>query len=133
MARIREAGFEVSSQKESHLTKEMAESFYGEHADKDFFDQLVEFMSRRVILHIKFKKWQKNLFITRPKCALCELWADSAARTLPLIFFCSFIFFDHSDKILTYLKTCLWNPDTCRHKILRLYSAQFRFVMFEVR
>ncbi|XP_063724854.1 thioredoxin domain-containing protein 6-like isoform X3 [Symsagittifera roscoffensis] len=45
MARIREAGFEVSSQKESHLTKEMAESFYGEHADKEFFDQLVEFMS----------------------------------------------------------------------------------------
>ncbi|XP_075257801.1 thioredoxin domain-containing protein 6-like isoform X1 [Convolutriloba macropyga] len=45
MSRIREAGFEVSSQKESRLTKEMAESFYGEHAEKEFFPQLVDFMS----------------------------------------------------------------------------------------
>lgn len=45
MAKISEAGFEVSAQKQSQLTKEMAENFYGEHADKEFFPQLVEFMS----------------------------------------------------------------------------------------
>ena len=46
MQRISEAGFEVSAQKESQLTREMAESFYAEHADKEFYDQLVDFMSR---------------------------------------------------------------------------------------
>ena len=34
-----------------------------------------------------------------------------------------------SDKILTCLKTCLWNPGTQRHKIVRLSSAQFGLVM----
>ena len=51
----------------------------------------------------------------------------SAIRYLddPLFFFCSFIFFDRSDKILTCLKTCLWNLGTHRRKIMRLSSAQF--------
>ena len=42
----------------------------------------------------------------------------------PLFFFCSFIFFDRSDKILICLRTCLWSPGTYRHKIVRLSSAQ---------
>ena len=46
-----------------------------------------------------------------------------------MFFFCSFIQFDRSDKILTCLKTCLWNPGTYRHKIVRLSSAQFGLVM----
>ena len=43
----------------------------------------------------------------------------------------SFLFFvlSRSDKILTYLKTGLWNPGTYRHKTVRLSNAQFGFVM----
>ena len=29
----------------------------------------------------------------------------------------------------TCLNTCLWNPGTCRYKIVRLFSAQFGLVM----
>ena len=45
-----------------------------------------------------------------------------------LFLFCSFIFFDHSDTILTCLKTCSWNPGTYRHKIVGISSAQFGHV-----
>ena len=37
--------------------------------------------------------------------------------------------FDRSDKILTCLKTCLWNAGTYRHKIVRLSNAHFGLVM----
>ena len=46
-----------------------------------------------------------------------------------LFFFCSLIFFDRSDKILTCLKTWLWNPGTYRHKIVLLSTAQFDLVV----
>ncbi len=46
MQRIREAGFEVTQQKQQNLSKEMAEAFYSEHKEKEFYDQLVDFMSR---------------------------------------------------------------------------------------
>ena len=36
--------------------------------------------------------------ITRPNCAFCALKADSATGTLHLFVFCSFIFFDRSEK-----------------------------------
>ena len=42
---------------------------------------------------------------------------------------CPLISFGCSDKILTCLETCLWNPGTYRHKIVRLSSAQFGLVM----
>ena len=61
--------------------------------------------------------------------AFCELLADSTTRTFPVFFFCSFIFFDCSDKILTCLETCLQNSWTYRHIILHLCSAQFGLVM----
>ena len=32
--------------------------------------------------------------------------------------------------LTTNLKTCLWNPGTYRHKIVRLSIAQFGLVMF---
>ena len=35
-------------------------------------------------------------------------------------------------KILKCLKTCLWNPGTYRHKIVRPSSAQFGLVMNEL-
>ena len=42
---------------------------------------------------------------------------------------CSFIHLNRSDKILTCLGTCLWNPGTYRHKFVRLSRAQFGLVM----
>ena len=46
--KIKEAGFNVSLTKETCLTKEIAEQFYSEHQDKDFFGDLTDFMSRSV-------------------------------------------------------------------------------------
>ena len=46
------------------------------------------------------------------------LWIVSGFRKkdTPFVLFCSFIFLDRSDKKLTGLRTCLWNPGTYRHK-----------------
>lgn len=46
MEKIQEAGFNVSLSTETCLTKEMAEQFYGEHKDKEFFGELTDFMCR---------------------------------------------------------------------------------------
>ena len=46
MAKIQEAGFVVSLNKETHLTKEMAEQLYADHSNSEFFDQLTDMMSR---------------------------------------------------------------------------------------
>jgi nucleoside diphosphate kinase len=43
--KIEEAGFTVSLSKETHLTKEQAQQLYTEHKDKDFYDNLTDFMS----------------------------------------------------------------------------------------
>ena len=48
--KIKEAGFNVSLTKETCLTKEIAEQFYSEHKDKEFFGDLTDFMSRSVKL-----------------------------------------------------------------------------------
>ena len=67
-------------------------------------------------------------------CALCVLVNFSRYFfffniILLLFFFCSLLSFDRSDKVLTCLKACLWNPGTYRHKIVLLSSAQFGLVM----
>ena len=46
IAKIQEAGFAVSLNKETHLTKEMAEQLYSDHRSSEFFDQLTDMMSR---------------------------------------------------------------------------------------
>ena len=46
MQKIHEAGFNVSLSTEQSLTKEMAEQFYGEHKDKEFYSELTDFMCR---------------------------------------------------------------------------------------
>lgn len=46
--KIREAGFDVALQKEKHLTKDLAEQFYSQHKDKEFFNDLTEYMSELV-------------------------------------------------------------------------------------
>ncbi|XP_062390924.1 thioredoxin domain-containing protein 6 [Sardina pilchardus] len=43
---IRAGGFSIMRQKETVLSRELAEEFYREHRDKPFFSQLVDFMCR---------------------------------------------------------------------------------------
>lgn len=44
--RIEAAGFSISQVKETQLTREMAENFYKQHSDKDFFNSLVDYMTQ---------------------------------------------------------------------------------------
>ncbi|MBQ8557738.1 MAG: nucleoside-diphosphate kinase, partial [Alphaproteobacteria bacterium] len=44
-AKIEAAGLRIVGQKRVKMTREQAERFYGEHAGKPFFEELVEFMS----------------------------------------------------------------------------------------
>jgi len=46
LQKINEAGFNISLSTETCLTKEMAEQFYSEHKDKDFYGELTDFMCR---------------------------------------------------------------------------------------
>nr|XP_023856664.1 thioredoxin domain-containing protein 3 [Salvelinus alpinus] len=46
MNQIKEAGFSISQVKETKLTREMAEEFYKDHKGKDFFNNLVDYMSQ---------------------------------------------------------------------------------------
>ncbi|XP_076088103.1 thioredoxin domain-containing protein 6-like isoform X28 [Mytilus galloprovincialis] len=43
--RIHEAGFKIAARKETKLTKEIAEEFYADHKDKDYYNDLVEHMT----------------------------------------------------------------------------------------
>ncbi|RKY82189.1 nucleoside-diphosphate kinase [candidate division KSB1 bacterium] len=43
--KIEESGFEIGAIKKVVLTKKQAEAFYGVHRDKEFFSDLVEFMT----------------------------------------------------------------------------------------
>jgi len=45
MTKIRSSGFHIAAQKETVLTRELAEQFYMEHKDKEFFGELTEFMT----------------------------------------------------------------------------------------
>lgn len=44
-AKIEEAGLKIVAQKRIWMTKMQAETFYGEHKGKPFFDELVTFMT----------------------------------------------------------------------------------------
>ena len=44
--RIKEAGFNISCQKEMDLPKDLACQLYKEHEGKDFYDNLVDYMTR---------------------------------------------------------------------------------------
>ena len=46
LGKIKEAGFNISLSKETHLTREMAEQLYSEHKGKEFFEELTGLMSR---------------------------------------------------------------------------------------
>ena len=48
LAKIEESGFTIAMSKEITLSREQAEAFYAEHKGSDFFETLVENMSRFV-------------------------------------------------------------------------------------
>lgn len=48
LGKIQESGFTIAMSKEITLSREQAEVFYAEHKDSDFFETLVENMSRFV-------------------------------------------------------------------------------------
>ena len=43
---IEEAGFTIAMSKEMYLSREQAQEFYEEHKDQDYFDSLVNNMTR---------------------------------------------------------------------------------------
>jgi len=53
---INEKGFRIKAMKMTHFTRERAESFYGIHAGKPFFEGLVDFMSSGPIVAIILEK-----------------------------------------------------------------------------
>lgn len=46
MLKIREAGFNIVAQKDVHLTREVAENLYKNCRDKEYFGELIDFMTR---------------------------------------------------------------------------------------
>ncbi len=50
IAKINTAGFKVVAMKLTQLSKRDAEIFYGEHSERPFFGELVEFMTRGPIV-----------------------------------------------------------------------------------
>ena len=46
MQRIREAGFHIAARKETSLTEEVAKQFYEEQDGKEYYEDLVNHMTR---------------------------------------------------------------------------------------
>ena len=46
MSKIKEAGFNIAARKETEISKEIAEQFYGDLKDKEYFSDLTEHMTR---------------------------------------------------------------------------------------
>ena len=57
MLRIREAGFHIAARKETELPRDIAEQFYGDHKEKEYFEDLVEHMTRYVHTRVG-NRWQ---------------------------------------------------------------------------
>ena len=50
--RIHEAGFRIAARKETTLSRDVAEEFYADHKDKDYYNELVDHMTRFVAITI---------------------------------------------------------------------------------
>ncbi len=80
-------GFTVAGLKKTQLSKVTAENFYGEHKERDFFDELTGFMVSGPIVAIVLKKedavseWRKLIGATNPENAdvgtIRKLFAES--------------------------------------------------------
>ena len=79
--------FRVAGLKKMHLSKALAEEFYGEHKGKDFFDELTGFMVSGPIVAIILEResavneWRKLIGATNPENAdvgtIRKLFAES--------------------------------------------------------
>ncbi len=83
--RIEKTGMKVIAAKMLHLTKEQAEGFYAEHAEKDFYAELVEYMtSEPVMVQVlegknAITRYRELMGKTDPEKAACgSLRADYA-------------------------------------------------------
>ncbi len=56
LAKINTAGFKIVAMKLTQLSKRDAEIFYGEHSERPFFGELVEFMTRGPIVSAILEK-----------------------------------------------------------------------------
>ena len=111
------------------MTGWRVEFFYSFWSKSNFLTQVVTLI---VVLNKKFRfsKFQSNLCFwyiynwLHYEAKQCILWMVSGFRNKDASsFFCSFISFDRSDKILTWLSTCLWNPETYRQKIVPIQCS----------
>ena len=72
---IEEAGFNIAQLKKLTMTKELAESFYAVHADKPFFNDVVQFMTSGPIIAMVLEKessiaaWRDLMGATNPEQA----------------------------------------------------------------
>ncbi|XP_014661657.1 PREDICTED: thioredoxin domain-containing protein 3 homolog [Priapulus caudatus] len=86
LARITEAGFEVTDQKEMHLSTEQAEKFYKCHQEAPFYGELVNLMSSGPSLFLLLTKddavneWRELIGPTDP--ATAKLEAPESLRAL---------------------------------------------------
>lgn len=80
IAMIEENGFEILRMQKGQLSKEMAEAFYGVHAQKPFFGELVEFITSGPVIVMALEKegaikaWRDLMGATNP--------ADAAEGTI---------------------------------------------------
>lgn len=54
--KIEEAGFEITALKKMRMDKTLAEEFYAVHKGKDFFEDLINFMTSGPIVALRLKK-----------------------------------------------------------------------------
>ena len=84
---VEENEFRVAGLKKMHLSKKLAEEFYEEHKEKDFFDELTGFMVSGPIVALVLEKknavedWRKLIGSTNPKNAdvgtIRKIYAES--------------------------------------------------------
>ena len=72
---IESAGLRIIAQKRIHMTREQAETFYGVHAERAFFNDLVDFMiSEPVVVQVlegenAISKYREIMGATNPETA----------------------------------------------------------------
>lgn len=72
---IEESGFNIAEMKKLTMSKELAESFYAVHADKPFFNDVVQFMTSGPIIAMVLEKdgavaaWRDLMGATNPEQA----------------------------------------------------------------
>lgn len=89
-AMIEESGLCIIAQKRIHMTRTQAETFYGVHSERSFFDDLVEFIiSEPVVVQVlegedAIKKYRTVMGATNPEEAqegtIRKTFAESVSR-----------------------------------------------------